>query len=90
MRRSSSSPGVSAWRGQDRVVFGTIEAIAQILAAYGWQINTAFVERLNLDIRQRVAVIGRRVNTRGQGEDSMRHPLAVCHVYDNFVLPQAS
>jgi IS1 family transposase len=46
-----------------RVVFGTIEAIEQVLAAYGWKINTAFVERLNLDIRQRVAAVGRRVNT---------------------------
>ncbi len=42
-----------------RVVFGTIGAIEQVLAAYGWKINTAFVERLNLDIRQRVAAVGR-------------------------------
>ena len=27
-----------------RVVFGTREAIEQVLAACGWQINTAFVE----------------------------------------------
>jgi IS1 family transposase len=46
-----------------RVVFGTREAVGQVLAACGWQINTAFVERLNLDIRQRVAAIGRWVNT---------------------------
>jgi hypothetical protein len=46
--------------------------------------------RLNLDLRQRGAAIGRRVNTRCQGEDSMRHQLAVFHVYDNFVLPHAS
>src|SRR5215475_9704390 len=46
-----------------RVVFGTMERVAQILAACGWKINTAFVERLNLDIRQRVAAIGRRVTT---------------------------
>jgi hypothetical protein len=36
-------------------VFGTLEAVQQVLAACGWTINTAFVERLNLDIRQRVA-----------------------------------
>ena len=41
-----------------RVVFGTRLAIEQVLAACGWTINTAFVERLNLDIRQRVAAIG--------------------------------
>ena len=27
-----------------RVVFGTLEAVQQVLAACGWQINTAFVE----------------------------------------------
>src|SRR5262249_45683176 len=32
-----------------RVVFGTQLAIEQVLAPYGWTINTAFVERLNLD-----------------------------------------
>src|SRR5262249_14832257 len=55
---------------QHRVVFGTRLAIEQVLAACGWTINTAFVERLNLDLRQRVAAIGRRVNTLCQGEGS--------------------
>jgi hypothetical protein len=73
-----------------RVVFGTIGAIEQILAAYGWKINTAFVERLNLDIRQRVAAVGRRVNTLCQGEDGLQHQLALFHVYHNFVLPHTS
>jgi hypothetical protein len=27
-----------------RVVFGTLEAVEQVLASCGWQINTAFVE----------------------------------------------
>jgi len=43
-----------------RVVFGTQRAIEQVLAACGWQMHTAFVERLNLSLRQRVAAIGRR------------------------------
>src|SRR5215510_5065907 len=51
-----------------RVVFGTKAAVAQVLATCGWQINTSFVERLNLSLRQRVAAIGRRVNTLCQGE----------------------
>src|SRR6266498_1030681 len=46
-----------------RVVYGTQLPIEQVLTVCGWTINTAFVERLNLDIRQRVAAIGRRVNT---------------------------
>src|SRR5262249_7297108 len=40
-----------------RVVFGTLEAVEQALAACGWHINTAFIERLNLSIRQHVAAI---------------------------------
>jgi IS1 family transposase len=73
-----------------RVVFGTRLAIEQVLARCGWTINTAFVERLNLDIRQRVAAIGRRVNTLCQGEAGVRDQLALFHVYHNFVLPHAS
>src|SRR2546427_6315338 len=73
-----------------RVVFGTRLAIEQVLARCGWTINTAFVERLNLDIRQRVAAIGRRVNTLCQGEAGLRDQLALFHVYHNFVLPHAS
>jgi hypothetical protein len=73
-----------------RVVFGTGLAIEQILARCGWRINTAFVERLNLDIRQCVAAIGRRVNTLCQGEAGLREQLALFPVYHNFVLPHAS
>jgi IS1 family transposase len=73
-----------------RVVFGARLAIEQILARCGWTINTAFVERLNLDIRQRVAAIGRRVNTLCQNEDGLQHQLALFHVYHNFVRPHAS
>ena len=73
-----------------RVVFGTRLAIEQVLAACGWTINTAFVERLNLDIRQRVAAMGRRVNTLCQGEEGLRDQLVLFQTYHNFVLPHAS
>ena len=73
-----------------RVVFGTRLAIEQLLAACGWTMNTAFIERLNLDIRQRVAAIGRRVHTLCQGEAGLRDQLALFQVYHNFVLPHAS
>jgi len=55
------------------IVFGTLGAIEQVLSGCGWKINTAFVERLHLDIRQRVAAIGRRVNTPCQGENGLQH-----------------
>jgi hypothetical protein len=77
-------------RVQHRVVFGTLAAVQQVLAACGWTINTAFVERLNLDIRQRVAAVGRRVNTLCRGEESLRDQLVRFQVYHNFVVPHAS
>ncbi len=73
-----------------RVVFGTRLAIEQILASCGWTINTAFVERLNLDIRQRVAAIGRRVNTLCQGEEGLLDQMVLFQTYHNFVLSHAS
>jgi hypothetical protein len=44
-------------RVSHRVVFGTLEAVEQVLAACGWQINTAFVEVRPVD-RKRTAVLG--------------------------------
>jgi hypothetical protein len=73
-----------------RVVCGTRLAIAQVLAPWGWTINTSCVERLNLDIRQRVAAIGRRVHTLCQGEAGVRDQLTLFQVYHNFVVPHAS
>ena len=73
-----------------RVVFGALAAIEQVLAVHGWQINTAFVERINLTLRQHVAAVGRRVMTLCKGEDGLRQQLAVYHVYYNFCLTHAS
>jgi IS1 family transposase len=73
-----------------RVVFGTLEAVEQVLSVCGWQIQTAFVERLNLDIRQRVAAVGRRVTTLCKGEAGLRQQLGLFHAYHNFCLPHAS
>jgi IS1 family transposase len=73
-----------------RVVFGTQRAIEQVLAACSWTINTAFVERLNLTIRQRVAAIGRRVSTLCKSEEGLAQQLALYHGYYNFCLPHGS
>jgi IS1 family transposase len=75
---------------QHRVVFGSLEAVNHLLAPLGWQINTAFVERINLSIRQHVAAVGRRVSTLCKGEDGLRQQVAVFHCYYNFCLPHAS
>src|ERR1041385_6125457 len=77
-------------RVSHRVVVGTREAVEQVLAACGWQLQTAFVERLNLAIRQRVAAVGRRVRTLCKGEDGVRHQLVLFQAYHNFCLPHAS
>jgi IS1 family transposase len=77
-------------RVHHRVVFGTLEAVQQVLAACGWQINTAFIERLNLSIRQHVAAVGRRVTTLCKGEAGLRQQVALYHVYYNFCLPHTS
>jgi len=73
-----------------RVVFGTLDAVNDVLAPCGCHINTAFVERLNLDIRQHVAAVGRRVSTRCKGEDGLRYQLAWFQTYHNLCLPHAS
>lgn len=72
------------------VVIGTQAAVDQVLKAYGWVINTAFVERLNLSLRQRVAPIRRRSATSCKGEAGLDSQLSLFQVYYNFVLPHAS
>jgi IS1 family transposase len=75
---------------QHRVIFGPAATVESILAKRGWTINTSFVERLNLEFRQHVAAIGRRVNTLCKHEAGLRQQLALFQVYHNFVLPHAS
>jgi hypothetical protein len=77
-------------RVSHRVVFGTLKAVQQVLAVHGWQITTAFVERLNLDLRQHVAAVGRRVATVCKGEIGLRQQLALYYCYYNFCLPHRS
>jgi IS1 family transposase len=77
-------------RVSSRVVFGTLKAVQQVLSACDWQINTAFVERLNLSLRQRVAAMGRRSATPCKSEDGLGQQLALFQVYHNFVLPHTS
>jgi IS1 family transposase len=77
-------------RVSHRVVFGTLAAIEQVLAAQGWHINTAFIERVNLTIRQHVAAVGRRVMTLCKAEEGLHQQLALYQTYYNFCLPHAS
>ena len=72
------------------MVFGTLETVNAVLAPLGCQINTAFIERLNLTIRQHMAAVGRRVTTLCKGEAGLRQQLALYHMYYNFCLPHTS
>jgi IS1 family transposase len=73
-----------------QVVFGTLAGATQGLATQGWHINTAFIERINLTIRQHVAAVGRRVMTLCKGEAGLHQQLALYHTYYNFCLPHTS
>ena len=73
-----------------RVMFGSLARVKQVLAATGWQINTAFIERVNLSIRQHVAAVGRRVTTLCKHEDGLRQQLALFQTYHNVCLPHVS
>jgi IS1 family transposase/transposase-like protein len=77
-------------RVRHRVIFGTLAGITQVLAPQGWQINTAFIERLNLTIRHHVSALGRRVMTLCKSEGGLRQQLSLYHIYYNFCLPHAS
>jgi len=77
-------------RMSPRVVFGTLERVRHILAPQGWQINTAFIERVNLTLRHHVAAAGRRVITVAKSASGLRSQLLLYHAYYNFCLPHAS
>jgi IS1 family transposase len=75
---------------KQRLVFGSLEEVRARLGRRGWKINTAFVERLNLTIRQHVAALGRRVLTRAQSPVGLSHQALLFLVYYNFCLAHAS
>jgi hypothetical protein len=73
-----------------RVVFGTLDAIEQVLWVCGWKLNTSCIERLNLNMSQHVSAVGRRVNTVYQTEDGLQQESILFQAYDDFCLPHTS
>ena len=73
-----------------RVVFGSLTRIKEILTPHGWQINTAFVERHNLTLRQHIAGLGRRVNTLAHSPQRLEEQAHLAMAYYNFCLPSRS
>jgi hypothetical protein len=70
--------------------FGTLDRITRRLAAHGWQINTGFIERVNLTIRQHVAPMGGHAITLCKHEAVIRQQLPLYHVHDNSYPPHAA
>jgi len=77
-------------RMRHQVVFGTLTRVMHVLAPRGWHINTAFIERVNLTLRQHVAALVRRVITLCKPGASLQAQLHLYHGYYNFCLPHGS
>lgn len=72
-----------------RVVYGSLATVTTLLqrSGVGQVINTAFIERCNLTLRQHVAALGRKVTSLAQSEAGLEHQLTVGGAYYNFCLP---
>jgi IS1 family transposase len=77
-------------RIKQRLVFGDRQQLQTVLDRLGWKINTAFVERLNLTIRQHIPALGRRVIQRAHSPTGLSHQVDLFLIYDNFCLPHTS
>jgi len=75
-----------------RVVYGSLETIKAVLkqSGVGQVINTAFIERLNLSIRQGVAALGRKVTSLAKTNTGLTSQLSLWRAYYNFCLPHTS
>ncbi len=76
-----------------RVVYGTLDGVMAALkqAGVGQMINTAFIERLNLSIRQHdVPALARKVISVAKTDTGLNNQLALGQAYYNFCLPHTS
>jgi IS1 family transposase/transposase-like protein len=77
---------------RSRVVYGSRKTIEAILidSGVGKVINTAFIERLNLSIRQGVAALGRKVARLAKTDAGLKDLLSLWQAYYNFCLPHVT
>lgn len=75
-----------------KIIYGSAQKIEAILskAGVGNIINTAFIERLNLTIRQHVPALGRKVSSVAKNEIGLVRQLSLFRTYYNFCLPHQS
>lgn len=70
------------------VIYGNLAAITAALSnSIGQVINTAFIERLNLSLRQHVPGLGRKVISLAKSETGLARQLTLLQAYYNFCLP---
>ena len=76
-------------RVERRVKIGTASRLKDALLASedSATLNTSFVERLNLTIRQGSAYLRRRSPCHARGADQLRGHVALLRCYDNFIRP---
>jgi IS1 family transposase/transposase-like protein len=73
-----------------KVVFGPVEAVSNRLKAMGMQINTSFVERMNLSLRHLVSRLRRRGLTFSKNREDLETHLHLSIAYYHFVRPHGS
>ena len=74
-----------------KVVYGTLESVnSKLQASVGKVINTSFIERLNLTLRQHVPALARKTLTLAKSEIGLERELNLRQVYHNFCLPHRS
>ncbi len=71
-----------------RIIYGSLAAIMTALThSVGQVINTAFIERFNLSLRQPVPALGRKVMSLAKSEPGLKRQLTLAQAYYNFCLP---
>ena len=73
-----------------RVVYGTKEAVKQVLARVGQKINTAFIERLNRTFRAHIPGLNRREEDLAKTELGAKRRALLFWGYYNFCSPHLS
>jgi IS1 family transposase len=75
-----------------RLIYGNLEVVKATLigSGVGRVINTAFIERLNLTIRQHVAALARKVIQLAKTETGLDNQLTLSQSYYNFCLPHSA
>jgi IS1 family transposase/transposase-like protein len=73
-----------------RIVYGTKEAVSQVLARVGQKINTAFIERLNRTFRAHIPGLNRREENLSKTNEGLKYRAFLFWGYYNFCLPHIS